>query len=194
VQAVGFFFGLLGLSFGATNVSFWFITSNGISTAGLDTFASSVMYTTFLSTNLTQHFLFKDLNYPEKALVVSRFIVTSFQAFIYAYTSVLNFLAAMAVYDITNTAYKFVCSHTDMNVRSLLDIFDQMCTEVNKINAVNSRVMLVVYVQVLSWFTFSCLDVMEGSDWLLEVYLFSAYLLYALTFIVAAEANVKVSL
>jgi len=183
----------LGFFFGATNISLWFVTSNGVSTAGFDTFTSSVLYTTFLSTNSTEVFLFKDLNYPKKALVVSLFIVTSFQALSYAYIGVLNFLAALAVYDITNTVYKFVFSHDEMNIRCLLDIFDQMCTEVNKINAVNRRVTLVVYVQALSWFSFTSVDVMEEYDWFVGVYLVSVYLVYALTFIVAAEANKKAS-
>jgi len=191
VQAIGLFFAFLKFFFGAANILSWSVPGSGV---GFDSYSSSVMYLTFLSTNSTEMFSFKDLNYPKKALVVSSFIVGIFQAVIQAYTTVLNFLAALAIFDITNTVYKFVFSHDEMNIRSLLDIFHQMCTEVKRINAFNSRVTLVVYVLALSWFSCTSVDVMEEYDWVLKVFLVSEYLVYALTFVVAAEANKKASL
>jgi len=92
----------------------------------------------------------------------------------------------------------------------LLAGYDQMCTEVNKINAGNSRVMqmstevdkinrlnskvlLAMYVETLTFLSSTCVDIMEESNWLNRVFTFSFYILYGFTLIIAAEANEKVS-
>jgi len=153
------------------------------------------MYMTFASRNSTEAFLFKDLSVPRKALVLTFFVVSVFQSILLCYVDLFNTLAAVAIYDVTNRIDKAICSHTDkINIRFLLTTYEQMWTEMTKINAINSRLMLVVYVQTLTYLSSTCVDLMEESNWLNRVYVLSYYFLYALTFLLAAEANEKVTI
>jgi len=150
--------------------------------------------TMFSSNSTSGVFFFKDLSLSRKVLVGYCFIINIFQIFLSIYTTVLNLLAAVAIFDITKSLDKVICSKADLknSIRFLLACFEQMCTEVNTVNEINSGVMLVSYVQLLSWLSQTSVDVMEHNNWIYRVYAFIYYILYALTYVLAAEANKKV--
>jgi len=153
------------------------------------------MYMTFISTDSKEKFLFEDLNVYKKALVIAFFIVSSLKSFLLTYIDLLSFMAAVAIHDITNRIDTFLYAQRDiMNIRSVLALYEHMLTEVNKINAINSRVMLFVYLEALTWLSQTSVAVMEESNWLSRFFVFRYYILYGFTFILAAEANRKVNI
>jgi len=106
----------------------------------------------------------------------------------------LTLLSAVAIYDVTNRLHRVIRSKVDLNLQFLLTSYEKMCVEVNGINEINSKVMLVVYVRLLSWLSQSSVDVLEPSNWLIKVHLLIYYIFYSSIFILAAEANRQVSL
>jgi len=156
-------------------------------------FTSAAMYITFISSNATAELVFNDLNYPEKSVTITFFVVAILTALLQAYVELFNLLAALAVYDITKRLHKVVYSRTDLNIRFLLTCYERMWTDVNKINEVNSGVMLVVYLRVLAWLSTVSVTLMQVDNWLGRVYLLLYSTLTAVTFILAAEANKKVN-
>jgi len=153
------------------------------------------MYMTFITDNSTEKFIFQELNAPKKALVVSFYIFQTFQSSLVCYIDVFNLLASVAIYDVTDKLERYfeANSSNKMNIRSLLAYYEQMWSEVNKINGMNRGAMLVVYVQIITWLASTCVDLIEENNWLNRAFFVSFYVLYALTFIIAAEANQKVS-
>jgi len=152
VQVAGQLFAFLGFSLGIVySVVFFCTAKEGVWASQFDKYTSSVMYMTFISRKSTEVFFFNDLSFPKKALTVSFFIILNLQTFLISYIDVFCFLAALALYDITNRIDRVICSNADLlDIRFLLTYYQQLCTEVNKMNAINSRVMLVVYVQKLT--------------------------------------------
>jgi len=163
-------------------------------TSQLDEYTSGVMFAAGITRNSTETFVFKDLHFPQKALAVSVFLATGLGNFLNYYTDVFNLLAAVAVHDITSRHERFLSSQNDINVRSNLTCYDQMCTKVKKINAVCNRVMLIVYVRLLAWISCRSVFVMEKSNWLIRLLVFTLYILHVSAFLLAADANKKVKL
>jgi len=136
--------------------------------------------------------LFEELDYSKKALTVCFFIIYNLQTVLISYIDIFNFLAAVAIYDITRKLDAIMCSKVDKNIGFLLTCYGRMLKDVK--NAINSRVMLALYIQTLTFLTSTCVDIKEDSNWLNRVYMFGYYNLYAFTLILAAEANATVSL
>jgi len=158
----------------------------------LDELTSRALYAAGISRNSTDKFVFEDLNIPKKAFAVSFHLACSLLLLLIAYTDVFNLLAAVAIHGITSKHERFLSSQNDRNVRSLLIDYDHMCTKVNRINAINSHVLLIVYLRLVIWISTSSLDVMESNNWLLRALVLSYYILHAFAFILAADANKKV--
>jgi len=109
----------------------------------LDQYTSEALYTTFVSSNSSAITVFQDLNLPKKALAVNYFIFSSFEQLLTTYIDMFNLLAAVAINDVTSRHERFISSQNNMSIRSLLTFYDQMCTKVDNINAINSRVIRV---------------------------------------------------
>jgi len=169
-------------------------TEEGVFTSRLDEYTSFVMYATGISRNSTDKFVFKDLNFPKKSLAVNVFLGSNFMGFVIYYTDVFNLLAAVAIHEITSRHERFLTSQNEMRIRSLRTYYDQMCTKVNKINAINSQLMLIVYVRVVVWISSTSVFIMESSNWLIIVGGLTIYILHASAFMLAADANKKVKL
>jgi len=189
VQALALFFASFLILLGAI-----YVAENFHTTSQFDEYTSEAMYVTFFSGNHTGVFVFKDLNFPRKFAVVSSLVVDLFQVFQIACADILTLLSAVAIYDVTNRLHGIIFSKVDLNLQFLLTGYEQMCMEVNGINEINSKVMLVVYVRLLSWLSHSSVDVLEPSNWLIKVHLLIYYIFYSSIFILAEEANRQVSL
>jgi len=194
-QAIGWLFASLGFVPGVVDcfVAF-FGTEESVFASRLDKFTSAVMHATGISTNTSDTFVFKDLNFPQKALAVNVIIALWPAQLLLAYTDVFNLLAAVAIHDITSRHERFLSSQNERSVRFLLTYYDQMCTKINNINAINTGVMLIVYVRLVAWISISSLDLMESSNWVWRALVFTKYILHASAFMLAADANKKVKL
>jgi len=186
-------FALLGIVLGAGDAFIDFAPTDEADWVDqIDELASGVMYITFISRNSTAELVFNDLSYPEKALAITFFVASIFTSMLASYIELFNFLAALTVYNITNRLHRVVYSRTDLNTRFLLTCYERMWTDVNKINEINSGVMLVVYVQIVLLLSSSSVSLMEYNNWVDRVSMFFNCILIAVTFILAAEANKKV--
>jgi len=188
-------FALFAFVLGAVeSLTYLYGTEESELTPTIDEYASTVMYAVGISNSSTDEFVFKDLNFPKKALAVNVFLAECLGNFLIHYTDVFNLLAAVAVHDIASQHERFISSQNDRNVRSLLTYYDQMCTKINKINGINSRVMLIVYVRIVSWISTTTVYAMKYSNWANRVVVFTSLILHASAFILAADANKKVKL
>jgi len=142
---------------------------------------------------LVRMFIFKDLDFTKKAILVHCFIFETLLDFLTTYIDVFNFLAALAIHDITSKHEKFLSAQTDMSIQSLLFVYERMCTEVNKINIINRWVMLFAFVRALVLFTATIIFAIEESDWAMTALLLTHYTMYAMTFLLAADPNKKVN-
>jgi len=169
-------------------------TEESVFTSQLDEYTSEVMYATGISRNSTDKFVFEDLTFPKKALAVNVFLGSSFMGFVIYYADMFNLLAALAVHDITSRYERFLSSQNNISIRSLLTYYEQMCTKINKINAISSQVKLIVYAGLVIWISTSSLEVIENSNWVGSLMILIIYILHAFAFLLAANANKTVKL
>jgi len=189
----GLCFALIGMIGGVIINLQVFHTSNGVLVWQLDKHTSAVMRLTLLSKNSTEVVYFDQVMFPKKALVIIYLVLSHFQCFLNIYTILINLLAAVAMYDITSRIDRVICYKANLNIRFLLTCYEQMWGKLNTINEVNSKVMLVVYMYILSWSSVSSVHILEENSWLYRVFVLMYCTLFSSTFIFAAEANRKVS-
>jgi len=154
------------------------------------------MYMTYMSDNITETYEFEKLDTGKQILVIFVVCISIFQDVLFSCVEICNFLAALSIYEITSKWQVVFSSEGDTksSAKLLIRYLDEIRKQLKIINETNNQVLLIVYIQTLSWISSSALDLLEDINWLRKCFMVVYYVLYILTYYFAAEANHKVSI
>jgi len=131
-------------------------------------------------------------NMTRQLVAILLLIIGYFHNLTLSYLEVFNLLVIIAMYEITCEMHSVFFKREKVKTQILLLHYADMWDHFTRINYINSGILLVVYLQIISWVSSTALDFLQDENWFNRIYMFLHCVLYSSMFILAAEVNHKV--
>jgi len=171
----------------------WILEGDGQIKPFVNDFTNTALYMTFQISDRNVTYNFYEVSPVEKSLTIAVFIVDAYYNTILALLELFNLIATISLYEVSCKMHKIFFAKEATSVKMLLRHYTDMKKVFGYVNKVNGPVMLVVYVQIISWISSTTLETLDEVNWPRRIYMGMYYTLYVCTFYFAAEVNHKVN-